>query len=561
MTLQWPDELKEIENANKLARAEDEYEYQRDTLEELERNESHWSGLGEWLDIAYESLHPQYQEELEQGKVLNEGGYGIVKEVEFRGLRLAQKIVKVGNFDKSQIKLIMDEGRLTKKLGKHHHVIKLVGTYWKNFNPMTQDFSNAELHILTFPVANCDLAHFLDDCEEVSNPSRCSLTDLPKCLQRLVDMGFHVSRSADELRTEIQARLKEMMGCLTKAVEWCHSQKIQHRDLKPANILVRPGKILLADFGTSRDQIATDRSNTEFLAGFTIGYAAPELMKGDAYNARHSDIYALGCVFLHIFSVIYGPNYKFDEPGQHPNRHRAREKLFTAHIESSKKSRMQLKQHPPPHPFLPSEVVQVLAPMFAEHGDKRPDIATIQMKLTAIGGPDQAYFGPCCRTHLQTTASPEPLSSPTFSLRRVSGINASTTMLKRFRSSGDNRPTSLNSEHGNETWHMAMALYTHIYSPDQPDHLGFKQGEKLQVTDIKKDWWTARTANGDEGLVPGNFFTVLHGERPSTSSRLDVKRTGSLGSGLTGIGLGRQARSSTSLIPELDSGYDRAELA
>lgn len=120
--------------------------------------------------------------------------------------------------------------------------------------------------------------------------------------KRLVALGFHISREKAQLKIEIQGRLHQMLGCLAEAIEWMHTNNVRHRDLKLANILLRPGQILLTDFGISRHQVVGETTSTETDVGFTWGYAAPEVFKKDGIaSLARADVYSLGCVFLHIF--------------------------------------------------------------------------------------------------------------------------------------------------------------------------------------------------------------------------------------------------------------------
>jgi serine/threonine protein kinase len=77
------------------------------------------------------------------------------------------------------------------------------------------------------------------------------------------------------------------------ALDYVHHKQIIHRDLKPSNIMIarNGGNVKLIDFGLAdADYNAIDKSP----AG-TLGYAAPELVAGEAVDSR-SDIYSLGRV-------------------------------------------------------------------------------------------------------------------------------------------------------------------------------------------------------------------------------------------------------------------------
>jgi len=106
----------------------------------------------------------------------------------------------------------------------------------------------------------------------------------------------------------LAARLRLMLPVLD-AVGHAHLQHIVHRDLKPSNILVTlDGAVKLLDFGVASlgaaEVDAADRPDAAAAApsgqsamGMTLGYAAPEQIRGEPVGAA-SDVYALG-ILLH----------------------------------------------------------------------------------------------------------------------------------------------------------------------------------------------------------------------------------------------------------------------
>uniref|UniRef100_H2YED3 non-specific serine/threonine protein kinase n=1 Tax=Ciona savignyi TaxID=51511 RepID=H2YED3_CIOSA len=83
------------------------------------------------------------------------------------------------------------------------------------------------------------------------------------------------------------------------ALQYMHSRKVLHRDLKPANILLVNNDVKLADFGVSKQLLA---STYQGQGAGTILYMSPEMLKGEKYNAK-SDIWSLGCVFYELFTL------------------------------------------------------------------------------------------------------------------------------------------------------------------------------------------------------------------------------------------------------------------
>ena len=80
-----------------------------------------------------------------------------------------------------------------------------------------------------------------------------------------------------------------------------HRHQVIHGDLKPNNILLASGpdavRAVITDFGLARLWLAPGPAVMSGVAGGTLNYMAPELLKGERPSAA-SDIYALG-VILH----------------------------------------------------------------------------------------------------------------------------------------------------------------------------------------------------------------------------------------------------------------------
>lgn len=90
-----------------------------------------------------------------------------------------------------------------------------------------------------------------------------------------------------------------------------HDKGIVHRDLKPENIFItRDGRVKILDFGLAKlarpaDEGATidaEPTSAGMLLG-TVGYMAPEQVKGEAADAR-SDIFALGAILYEMLSGV-----------------------------------------------------------------------------------------------------------------------------------------------------------------------------------------------------------------------------------------------------------------
>ncbi|KAH8165243.1 hypothetical protein CIB48_g3014 [Xylaria polymorpha] len=149
----------------------------------------------------------------------------------------------------------------TLKRLEHNHVVEFVGSYTdRNY-----------IGLIMSPVAEMDLSAYLDRANG----------------------GSH-----GELRT--------FFGCLAKALEYLHENRVRHKDIKPQNILVDRGRVLLTDFGLAFDPTNADGSATfNTVIGFTPRYCAPEVAMMDSRNTS-SDIWSPGVVFLEMIAVLKG---------------------------------------------------------------------------------------------------------------------------------------------------------------------------------------------------------------------------------------------------------------
>uniref|UniRef100_U9TET9 Protein kinase domain-containing protein n=1 Tax=Rhizophagus irregularis (strain DAOM 181602 / DAOM 197198 / MUCL 43194) TaxID=747089 RepID=U9TET9_RHIID len=94
---------------------------------------------------------------------------------------------------------------------------------------------------------------------------------------------------------------------ITCGLKCLHSKNIIHRDLHSKNILVSDGKLLIADFGLSK-QITEATSNSKANSIGIIEYVEPQCLKSvrNAHSFykkdQRSDIYSLGVLLWEITS-------------------------------------------------------------------------------------------------------------------------------------------------------------------------------------------------------------------------------------------------------------------
>ena len=104
----------------------------------------------------------------------------------------------------------------------------------------------------------------------------------------------------DALRNMMQIR----HGCLIQAIDYLHEMRIKHNDLKPENVLIKEDKILVANFGISKDLIHEEITTTLNMGPRgTLMYWAPEV----GADNRHSRVADIFSIVLEIATALVGP--------------------------------------------------------------------------------------------------------------------------------------------------------------------------------------------------------------------------------------------------------------
>ena len=100
--------------------------------------------------------------------------------------------------------------------------------------------------------------------------------------------------------------LRPYFGCLAGAIQYLHENKIRHRDLKSRNILIKDGRVFVADFGTAYSWKGSKHSITNHRnVPFTAEYIAPEIALHQSRSTA-SDMWSLGVVFMEMSTVLLG---------------------------------------------------------------------------------------------------------------------------------------------------------------------------------------------------------------------------------------------------------------
>jgi cyclin-dependent kinase 7 len=100
------------------------------------------------------------------------------------------------------------------------------------------------------------------------------------------------------------ADIKAWMGMLSRAIWFCHENRVLHRDIKPNNLLIAAdGEVKLADFGLARSFAEPGHRMTANV--ITRWYRPPELLFGARHYSGAVDIWAVGLVFAEL--IIRAP--------------------------------------------------------------------------------------------------------------------------------------------------------------------------------------------------------------------------------------------------------------
>lgn len=147
----------EIPRHERHIASDDAHEDHISRLEGIEVDSTFWSGIGQKYDVFYDNLGAELQEQLMNGTPLGGGAFGTVQLVMCRGITLARKSIRTPT--SANLNAVKAEIDAIRNLAGHQHIVRLVGTY------LSTEHGHTMYHILTFPVADCDMNTFLGDCE------------------------------------------------------------------------------------------------------------------------------------------------------------------------------------------------------------------------------------------------------------------------------------------------------------------------------------------------------------------------------------------------------------
>lgn len=289
----------------------------------------------------------------------------------------------------------------------HEHIVKLVGTYCTRPN---------ELYLLLWPVAVCNLDNLFDDLDSLLTGQG----DRDEILKRLETLGVPDARalernsprqSGQSKTTATSSRgncplkyLQQIIGCISRAVAYCHGANIRHLDLKPSNILLSPGRVYLADFGIAKDVNDRDQTKTIGVQG-TPKWRAPEICDpDDEWSMKAADVYSLGLVLLNIATVLYGAEMAdFDRVVDELNPRSRAQKLsqFYPTLEALAMASHDVRDAKA-HTFAPRHIVDLVSRMLSSEPAQRPTAGQAEAELTELGGIEQIYHSPCCKRNTKS---------------------------------------------------------------------------------------------------------------------------------------------------------------
>lgn len=184
---------------------------------------------------------------------------------------------------------------------------------------------------------------------------------------------------------------------LCSALFTAHCKGILHRDIKPANILITPqGLPVLADFG-----ISTNVYQAGTQTGFSVPWAAPEVLTGRSGGTEAADIYSLVAT---LYATLTGRS-----PYEHG---------YQAHTQQELAQVIVSRRLPPiGRPDVPADVERVLAKGLDKNPDNR--YGTALEFARAMQQVQQAYYGHA--TPVTVEGVPEYPSSMTGKRRVAPG--------------------------------------------------------------------------------------------------------------------------------------------
>lgn len=294
-------------------------------------------------------------------KFIGHGAFGQVRQIEssvtYKHYAL-KTIRRQAAFNRSRdaLKDFLTEMAIMRRL-QHEHIVKYVGSFT----------DKKDLGILMSPVAECNLAEYLEDAS-----------------------------------TQIKQHptLRTFFGCLAKALAYLHDENIKHRDIKPQNVLVYKTRVFLTDFGLSHDFLDTTWGDTPF----SPRYCAPEVAAKEGRN-ESADVWSLGCIFMEMVAALELRNVEWLK-----NYYLANGTGSSHYYANTKATERLLQEWKTSLTSVTTKPVSWIVPMLDTRRKSRPKAAQVAEDITAVD--DATAFGFCCSDCCITESASEYSSSP-----------------------------------------------------------------------------------------------------------------------------------------------------
>jgi len=226
---------------------------------------------------------------------LGRGGYGKVKlgekESEPGAFRALKEISKRKLKRKREYKQIPGEMRpkMTTALDKVYEEIEIMKiTYHKNVVELLCVIDDVDKDLMYLVIEYCECGPILD-------------WDANK--QVFLSEVYENKKSGGGGLKDDYVIYSALIDAL-EGLEYLHTAGILHRDVKPDNLLVSSdGTVKLADFGVSfRIDFTKEEPYTMSDTQGTWHFFAPEVCKGEDYDGRQADLWALGVTMYAMYT-------------------------------------------------------------------------------------------------------------------------------------------------------------------------------------------------------------------------------------------------------------------
>jgi serine/threonine-protein kinase len=185
-----------------------------------------------------------------------------------------------------------------------------------------------------------------------------------------------------------------VLGQVAEAISYAHENGVLHLDLKPENVLVtRGGLVKVADFGVAA---LTNAAGQAISAGGTLGYMAPEQLRGEHVDVR-TDVWAFAALTLQVLTgavpfaadTVEGALFKIERTGMPPASQYAKD--------------------------IPAAVDEILESALSAEADDRPeDVGSLAGELLALLGDPAAGRESLHRIATELTAEDEEREDEAF---------------------------------------------------------------------------------------------------------------------------------------------------